>query len=122
MTPQIFYYSFSLATVLLILYYLWNAFYYRHFNRTLFGLTFKKGTVEYERMRKSTTSSYLWLASGAFALSIVNLVFAISDVFRTHTRNAAIVGVVTYTLVIVIGLMVTFSIARSMFGEKQNKR
>lgn len=116
MTVEFVYYMFSLATFLFAIIHVCNMVFYKRHNKTLFGMTFKKGSVEHERMRKAASQQYKWISIAAIPLLFINLVLAIQDILRTYNRKTAILFLVTYTLLVLAILIGTLVKLRDYLG------
>lgn len=121
MTVEIMYYIFSLTTLLLAIIHMCNMAYYKSHGKTLIGLTFKKGTVEYARMRKAASKPYEWLSFAAIPLLSINLYLAIQDMFKVYNRKTAILLLVIYTLFVLVIFIWVIVKLRDYLGDMTKK-
>ncbi len=121
MTSEITYYTFSLATFFIIVYHVWNLLYYKRRNKNVFGVTFKKGSIEYKRMHKITSYPYIWITIVAVPLSLFNLFLSIKGVFKAYDKNAATGVLIIYTVMVLVIFIGTFMAVRGIYGKSSGK-
>jgi hypothetical protein len=109
MAPETYYYFFSIISVLGTMLYLVNLVLLRVKGRTTFGLAYKPGTSEHERVVKLARDRNLTIVSILELVFISNLVNSIIRVVRLNTPDAyfilifaPIFSILLFTIMVII--------------------